>query len=452
MRKELKGFTKIFSFTFRQQVCRKGYLTSTILIGLLCLLIPIGALTAAAHFDGSGGSEEKAGAAEYAEEQQETAEKAENAAESLAALKKVLVVNLSEESQFSSAALSETLGDSLNGIEFVDCGEDFEKARKLSKGGDDSLIFLVDRKANEFNMHLLLPEGTSLSEEAVYALEPVFSAYGDMVTGAADSAEEDESASPADTVREILGMLLPYLNIMLLYFFVLFYGQGVAQTVIAEKNSRLMEFFLVSVRPTAMIFGKLCAVCLSGILQLSTWIIGLIGGFAIGAGCARAVNPDTDIALLQVLKSLGDMTEGMFSIGGIILALLMIAAGMLLYCALAGIGGAIAEKPEDLSSTNIMFTLVLVASFFACLMAGGLEGIESGAPWLDWVPFTSIMITPARIMLGGVSLIKGIACFGVVLITAGLLSLLAGKIYKIMALYRGKLPSLKQLAAMLRQS
>ncbi len=449
MRKELKGFRKIFSFTFRQQVCRKGYRAATILIGLLCLLIPMAVLTAMAYFDDGGDPAEKAAPAEYAEEQQKDGE---NAAESLAALKKILVVNLSEESRFSSAALSETFGDSLNGIEFVDCGEDFEKARALSKGRDDTLIFLTDRKANDFNLHLLLPEGTSLTEDAVYALEPAFSAYGDMVTGAVDGEEAEETASPEDAVRDILGMLIPYLNIMILYFFVLFYGQGVAQTVIAEKNSRLMEFFLVSVRPTAMIFGKLCAVCLSGIMQLSTWILGLIGGFALGGVCARAVNPDADIALLQVLKSLGDMSEGMFSVGGIILALLMIAAGMLLYCALAGIGGAVAEKPEDLASTNILFTMVLIVSFFACLMAGGLEGIESGAPWLDWVPFTSIMITPARVMLGGVSMIKGAACLGIVLITAGLLSLLAGRVYKMMALYRGKLPTLKQLAAMLRQS
>ena len=39
----------------------------------------------------------------------------------------------------------------------------------------------------------------------------------------------------------------------------------------------------------------------------------------------------------------------------------MIVAGFLLYCALSSIGGAMAGKPEDLSVTNVLFTVILVA-------------------------------------------------------------------------------------------
>ena len=51
MKKELKGFTQIFAFTFRQQVCRKGYLITTILVALLCLLIPAGVMMGSAWSD-----------------------------------------------------------------------------------------------------------------------------------------------------------------------------------------------------------------------------------------------------------------------------------------------------------------------------------------------------------------------------------------------------------------
>ncbi len=69
-----------------------------------------------------------------------------------------------------------------------------------------------------------------------------------------------------DGLRDILGFVIPYLNTMLLYFFVLFYGQGVAQSVITEKTSKLMEFFLISVCPSAMILGKLAASSPSAVL------------------------------------------------------------------------------------------------------------------------------------------------------------------------------------------
>lgn len=455
MKYEFRGLSKIFSFTFRQQINRKGYKVSTILVCLLCLLLPIGILSGMAFFDRDSNEPSGAGAeTEYAQEAapQETAQ----LTKALSELSRIMVVNQTEEEGFSAAAMDNlftALSASAAGgkeIAVFDCGEDFEKARELSDGADDTLIFLADKKASEYGLHLLIPENSDFDEEAAAALEPVFSAYGDEITGAGQD-EEAEAVTAADSLKEILGFVLPYLNIMVLYFFLLFYGQGVTQVVIAEKSSRLMEFFLVSVSPTAMVLGKMTAVCLSGILQLSSWIIGLFGGFAIGGISARMINPDADIAVLQVFDALGEMTRGMFSPVSILLALLIMMAGMLLYCALAGIGGAVAEKQEDLASTNIVFTLALVASFFACLLSGGLESGAEAASWLDWVPFTSIMIMPAKVMLGSVSLIKGLASLLIVLVTAVVMAALAGRIYKMMALYRGKLPSLSQLLAMLRQ-
>ena len=66
MKKELKGFTKIFTFTFRQQVCRKGYLITTILVALLCLLIPAGILMGSAWSDrGENGKQPEPEKVEY---------------------------------------------------------------------------------------------------------------------------------------------------------------------------------------------------------------------------------------------------------------------------------------------------------------------------------------------------------------------------------------------------
>lgn len=40
MKNQLRGFSKVFSFTFKEHVKSKGYKNSTILIALLCLLLP----------------------------------------------------------------------------------------------------------------------------------------------------------------------------------------------------------------------------------------------------------------------------------------------------------------------------------------------------------------------------------------------------------------------------
>lgn len=465
MKHELRGFSKIFAFTFRQQTRRKGFLITLILVGMICLLAPSLAMTGAAYFgqdDGQNGQTDQAAYDEAAASQADLMD-------ALTSVKQILVVNETEDSAYDADALSSfdfagTVGIPMDTVNFVSCETDFDGACAKAEGSDDTLILVSTRQGTAYQINLLIPDDSGISRETAEALEPVLAAYGNMAAdsyNAAHNLEEDggmfHAGSDADSAddplagaRSVLGFVLPYLNIMVLYFFVLIYGQSLAQSVIMEKNSKLMESFLVSVRPTAMIMGKLTAVCLSGVLQLSLWILCLIGGFALGCVGAKAADPDTDMLLVMLLESFGEMTQGMFSIGGILMTLLLILAGMLLYCSLAGIGGAVAGKPEDLSSANIMFTLILVASFFACLAAGGLNGLAGGAAWLDWIPFTSVMVTPSRVLLGSVSLLKGFGCLLVILVVALALTVTAGRLYKLMALYRGEMPGPKKLLQMLR--
>ena len=76
-----------------------------------------------------------------------------------------------------------------------------------------------------------------------------------------------------------------------------------------------------------------------------------------------------------------------------ILSVLLLLSGFLLYCAIASIGGSAAGKQEDLSSTNVLFTMILVVSFLVSLAVGGVGIGSSGAAsaWVYWVPFTSVL-------------------------------------------------------------
>ena len=108
----------------------------------------------------------------------------------------------------------------------------------------------------------------------------------------------------------LLSMLLPFASLMLLYFLVLLYGQSTAASVILEKTSKLMDLFLVSVEPGAMVLGKVLATALAGLLQLAVWAAGLAGGFAIGGAVVRQTG--VTLPLLEVLKGVGRLT-GLFT-------------------------------------------------------------------------------------------------------------------------------------------
>ena len=61
------------------------------------------------------------------------------------------------------------------------------------------------------------------------------------------------------------------------------------------------------------------------------------------------------------------------------------------------------------------------------------------------------MVTPARILLGSISLAKGFGCLLGSLAAALLFTILAGRLYKQMVLYKGSLPGTKMLMSMLKQ-
>ena len=229
----------------------------------------------------------------------------------------------------------------------------------------------------------------------------------------------------------LLSMLLPFASLMLLYFLVLLYGQSTAASVILEKTSKLMDLFLVSVEPGAMVLGKVLATALAGLLQLAVWAAGLAGGFAIGGAVGRLT--------------------GLFSVPAMLEAAGLLLAGFLLYCSLSAIGGSMAGKAEDLSSTNVLFSLVLVASFFCCMFAGGMDGMTSSARWLDYVPFTAILVTPSRVLLGQTSLLGGLVSLALVVVCAGVLTALAGRVYRLMSLYKGNPPTPRRVLRMLRE-
>ena len=59
-----------------------------------------------------------------------------------------------------------------------------------------------------------------------------------------------------------------YIMIMALYMVILLYGQMVATNVATEKSSRAMEVLITSAKPTSMMFGKVLASCIAGLVQL----------------------------------------------------------------------------------------------------------------------------------------------------------------------------------------
>lgn len=443
----MKRLGNIFSFTFIQHVKQKGYRNVTVVVAVLCLLLPAVILPAIEYFKEDETYVSKIDKVYVVETDSSTEGKADYG-----------VLNSVDAAQFTDVV--------------YEMAENVEDAAKKAEEDGHSVVLAVGHQEGTYQLNVLLPDETKLNKKDANAYETFLSGafrYILIQKSNLEAAQIAEMTMPIETVvrdssvsadesdeyaaaKEVMATILPYLNIMILYFMILAYGQGTANSAIMEKTSKLMDLLLVSVKPGEMLLGKVFAMAASGVLQIFIWLVGLFGGFALGIHFTKMVNPNTDMILIQLVESFGEFS-GMFTVSGVILALLMLSAGLLLYCSLAAIGGAIAEKPEDLSSTNMLFVMVLLVSFFATMFAGGAGSDVpwDAVTWQVWMPFTSILVAPTKILLGVMSIPEAALSLGIVVVTATLITIAAGKVYKMMSLYKGNPPSPKKMIEMMRR-
>ena len=338
----------------------------------------------------------------------------------------------------------------------------FDVANSAAENDPKSLIFVLDKDDTGYLAEVLLPNGSALTEDDAETLAAFLDASmrsllllksgltADQLTELMrptevvlpeESLPEGEAPDTEDSLnmtKQIISMALPFLYVMVLYFMLAFYGQGVATGVIVEKSSKLMDTFLVSVKPTAMVFGKMLAISLTGLIQFAIWVLSLVLGFVSGVQIVKGFAPETDMGLIQFFDTLGEM-KGIFSVHGVVIAILFACVGFILYCSLAAIGGAISEKAEDLSSNNMIFALILAISFCATIYTNPMyTGAVSTPAFLDYIPFTAILTVPGKVLLGDIEVWGAIVSLVVTAFTTFIISMIAGKLYKAFALYKGK--------------
>ncbi len=463
----MKGLKEVFVFTLTQQFKVTAVRTLTIAVAILLFLVPAAAMTLTELSRG-----EDPETIPWTEEEDLPYESGTEEEVRADEITQILYVNE------TAASLGYDLFENaeipgLEGVRFSPAVS-AESANAAAQGKEGVLILLFSESDSCFEVIGIVPEGSALTpdaaelaanltaqalpclaangrgltpENAARAAKPFYMDFAGPDPDESMSAEERENES----LRSVAVMTLPYVNIMLIYFLVLYYGQSAANSVILEKTSKLMDTFLASVKPESMIFGKVLAEWSAALIQFGAWILALAGGFAAGTFLVKTINPDSTLGILRLFDFLGAVTK-MFALPEILVSALIIAAGFFLYCCLAAICASFASKPEELAGTLSIFSILLIVSMLVTIRAGFLSGeMAAGAKWFDFFPFTAILITPSRVLLGAVSLGAGLASLAGILLLSVFFILIAGRVYRMMSLYRGKVPKPSQIIKMLRE-
>lgn len=279
-----------------------------------------------------------------------------------------------------------------------------------------------------------------------------------MQTFRTDKAEEEQAGS-SSIVATALGYILGFV----LYMFLLIYGAMVMQSVIEEKNNRVLEVMVSSVRPFDLMMGKILGVASVAVLQVAIWGLLVMGVGAlvvpqlmpadVMAGAeALQQGATTSIAASdldpEMLQAVGAMTNTGYIAKIFLSLLLFVFGGFLLYSAMFAAIGSAVDNVQDAQQLQTPVTLPIILALLAMLAVIN-DPNSSVAFWFSMIPLTSPVVMMARIPyeipMWEIALSLGIlyaSFIGMVWIAA--------KIYRVGIFMYGKKPSFKELLKWMR--
>ena len=223
-----------------------------------------------------------------------------------------------------------------------------------------------------------------------------------------------------------------YIMIFALYMVILLYGQMVATNVATEKSSRAMELLVTSANPTSMMFGKVLASCIAGLVQ----IIAIFG---------------SAVVCYQINKSYwGDnfIIESIFNIPPELLVYMLIffVLGFLIYAFMFGAVGSTASKLEDINTSVMPITILFIVGFFVVMTSMSSGDIDSTLMKVcSYIPFTSPMAMFTRIAMSSVAFYEIIISIAVLIASTVGVGVLSAKIYRVGVLLYGTPPKISTI-------
>lgn len=272
----------------------------------------------------------------------------------------------------------------------------------------------------------------------------------DLKFNSYELSQNSEGETEAKESSVMVYIVISYITAFIIYMFVLLYGSQVLQGIVDEKQNRILELVVSSVRPFDLMMGKVLGIASVAFLQLVVWIaFAVIGVLAIGSLMTPEIPIDptlaseavvTDNVMGGVLSSLTDLSLAFRVIGTFIL---MFVGGYLLYASLFAAIGSAVDSVQDTQQLQLPVTVPLMIALFV-MLAVMQEPNSDLAVWCSIIPFTSPIVMMARISYG-VPLWQWIASVVCLYGTFTFTTWFAGKVYRVGIFMHGKKPTIKEL-------
>ncbi len=359
-------------------------------------------------------------------------------------LKYIFVPATDENSQIASLKQNESLDGILFLPELKDQNyNDLEKNSRLvinTKMGFDTKQRLISDITNVIKKEKIKQLG--ITETQLEKLDQRFSLKTINV-----SEDNKEDSDLTFGVKTGMSMVLMYVTFM----FIIIYGVRVMRSVLEEKNNRVVEIIISSVKPFELMLGKILGVTLVALTQFGIWITMSVAGALIlntGFSSIQKNIPGNEDAIgnLDITQLATQVSHSLLELNFPLIIFVFIVfflLGYIFYSSIyAAIGSAVDNETETQQFTLfaiLPLTLGMYGSFSLMNNPDGPLGF-----WLSIIPFTSPVAMIARIPFG-VPVWELVLSITLLLLTTIFMIFLAGKIYRVGILMYGNKATLKEL-------
>lgn len=230
-----------------------------------------------------------------------------------------------------------------------------------------------------------------------------------------------------------------YVMVFVLYLIIMMFGQKVAMSVVTEKTSRAMEVLITSASPVALMFGKILASSVAGIIQ----IIAIFGSAFVSYNINKSYFENN-----AVINTLFNFPASL--VGYLLIFFLL---GFLIYSFLFGAMASTVSKIEDLSSVVMLIQIIFVAGFVISTNAMTSGDVNSDLmKGLSLFPLTSPMAMFTRVAMSQVPGLEILLSVAFLIIATIFIGYIAAKIYRVGVLMYGTKPTLGKIIKAIREN
>lgn len=407
----MKQFGTILNFELKEYLKNKAYIiTTVVMVALLAVVMFIPTLLSNIDF-GSSSSKPKP---------------------ALVSVSDTMPSSIKKE-------LEDTITTVFPGNEFTFTTDSSDKIKEQIENGDVEFAFVFGDNISQYTYYVndlkMTDNNTSILDDS---LNELIHTHAFEKNGISAAEAGRIMSTRVSSTTENLGQnqaqnfFYTYAMIMALYMVIAMYGQMIASHVAAEKDSRVMELLIATASPTSMMFAKVIASCLAGLLQLT-----VIFGSSI-----------LFFHLSSMSSSMSVIFASFFDIPVHLLVYMLVffLLGYLIYAFLFGAVGSTVSRIEDLSTAIAPLTMVFVGAFMIVIFSMSSGEVNNGLMvFASYFPLSSPMAMFTRIAMSNVPAYEIAISIGILLVSVWLFGNLAAKIYRTGVLLYGTKPKLSTL-------